>query len=108
MNTTVRTILISLLIVGLGTGIWFCDHAAKHADKIMNDALVNYEDFQEMYNAAKKVNTDLGTIRELPPNDKMFDQFSKNSMIVQKKQLLNRWVEEYNAKSKMWNRGEKI
>lgn len=69
-------------------------------DHIIN----NYEEFQSIYNAAVKLNTDLGTIRAVPDNDAMFAQFSKNAMITAKKQQLNRWVEEYNAKSKMINR----
>jgi hypothetical protein len=40
---------------------------------------------------------------DLPESDKMFEQFSKTQRINTLKTQLNRWVEEYNAKSKMIN-----
>ena len=72
--------------------------------RIAENAVLNYEEFQEIYNTCSKINTDLSTIRSVDEKDQMFAQFSKQAMIAQKKQLLSRWVEEYNAKSRMWNR----
>lgn len=72
--------------------------------RIAENAVLNYEEFQEIYNTCSKINTDLSTIRSVDEKDQMFVQFSKQAMIAQKKQLLSRWVEEYNAKSRMWNR----
>jgi hypothetical protein len=64
----------------------------------------NYEEFQNIYNTCQKLNADIGTIRDVPDTDKMFEAFSKSSMVAAKKQQMTRWVEEYNAKSKMLNR----
>jgi len=69
-------------------------------DKIIN----NYEEFQSIHNTLKKLDSDLKTICETPDSDAMFSQFSKASMVAQKKQYMTRWAEEYNAKSKMITR----
>lgn len=86
-----------MLISGVA---WFFSRSAKVAE----DAFVKYEEFQEIYNTCAKLNEDLATIRSLPETDKMFSQFSKEALLANKKQQMTRWVEEYNAKSKMWNR----
>lgn len=71
----------------------------------IEDAVQNYEQFQEIYNTCVKLNTDLCNYKDLPENDVMFEQFSKAQRILAIKTQLNRWVEDYNAKSKMWGRG---
>ena len=83
--------------------ISFIIHKTSEATHI-DDAVQNYEEFQSVYNTCLRINTDLCTISSLPDNDKMFEQFSKTQMIYTKKTQLNRWVEEYNAKSNMWGR----
>ena len=70
----------------------------------LNDSVQTYEQFQELYNSCSKLNTDLCNMKALPNNDKMFDQFSKAQRINAIKTQLNRWVEDYNAKSKMWGK----
>ena len=91
-------IVIFLLVV---SGItWFFDRSTT----VIDNAIIKYEEFQEIYNTCVKINLDLETIRSLPSEDKMFSQFSKESLIANKKQQMTRWIEEYNAKSKMWNR----
>lgn len=75
-----------------------------HMWKSYEDAVINYEQYQEIYTTTKKINTDLCSMRQLPEKDPMFSQFSKAQRINQQKTQLNRWVEEYNAKSKMINR----
>lgn len=72
--------------------------------EVVDNGIVHYEEFQEIYNTCQKINTDLGVLRQLPADDKMFSQFSKSAIIAQKQQQLTRWTEEYNAKSRMWNR----
>jgi hypothetical protein len=91
--------VIGLLAV-ISIGSWMLTKSVQIAD----NALLNYEQFQEIYNTCDKINTDLGTIRAVDEKDRMFDSFSKQAMLANKKQQLARWVEEYNAKSKMWNR----
>jgi hypothetical protein len=71
---------------------------------VTDNAFIRYEEFQEIYNTCQKLNTDLGIYNGLPEDDKMFEQFSKVQRVAALKSNLNRWVEEYNAKSKMWNR----
>jgi len=70
----------------------------------LDDAVQNYEQFQEIYNTCVKLNQDLCNMKELPNEDVMFDQFSKAQRINTLRTQLNRWIEEYNAKSKMWGR----
>lgn len=92
------------LLVGLiigGCNLFF--NTAKKATHI-EDAVQVYEEFQEIYNTCQKLNTDLGIIQATPETDKQFDQFSKAQRLNAIKQNLNRWVEDYNAKSKMWGR----
>ena len=89
------SIVISLIGYAVSKG-----REATHLD----DAVQNYEHFQELYNTCSKLNTDLCNMKQLPENDKMFEQFSKAQRVLQIKTQLNRWVEEYNSKSKMWGR----
>jgi len=73
-------------------------------NRVATIAIIQYEEFQEIANTCDKLNTDLCRMRELSESDKMFDQFSKAQRINSIQTSLNRWVEDYNAKSKMWNR----
>lgn len=70
----------------------------------VEDAVQNYEQFQEIYNTCTKLNMDLCNMKSIPETDPMFDQFSKAQRILALRTNLNRWIEEYNAKSKMWGR----
>lgn len=96
--------IVALTLLGLLLRPLFVASSLVEKSTDPDHIINNYEEFQSMYNACVKLNGDLGTIRAVPDTDPMFAQFSKNAMIAQKKQLLNRWVEEYNAKSKMINR----
>lgn len=96
-------IVVILLISGAVTmcnTVWSTGKKAIHAD----DAVETYEEFQSIYNTCQKLNTDLSIIQSTPDDDKQFEQFSKAQRLNAIKQNLNRWVEEYNAKSKMWGR----
>jgi len=93
--------IISISIIFSAIG--FLVHKAKEATHI-NDAVQNYEQFQEIYNTCVKLNTDLCNMEALSETDKMFEQFSKAQRILVIQTNLNRWVEDYNAKSKMWGR----
>ena len=92
-----RSILFFSGVIGKG-----CNQAvvATHID----DATIVYEEYQEIYNTCQKLNTDLSIIQATPETDKQFDQFSKAQRLNAIKQNLNRWVEDYNGKSKMWGR----
>jgi hypothetical protein len=93
-------ILALCLISAIAGFIWNKTKEATHID----DAVLNYEQFQEIYNTCVKLNTDLCNYNDLPEKDIMFEQFSKAQRVLAIKTQLNRWVEDYNAKSKMWGR----
>jgi hypothetical protein len=86
---------VVFLGMALSISVWFL-HSGKKAIHL-DDAVIVYEEYQEIYNTCSKLNTDLC-------NDKMFEQFSKTQRILSIKTQLNRWVEEYNSKSKMFGR----
>jgi hypothetical protein len=78
---------------------WFLNHAGDAAD----NAVVRYEEFQEIYNTTQKLNQDLCLIKDVPEADKMFRDFSKAERANSIRFNLNRWIGEYNAKSRMIN-----
>jgi hypothetical protein len=93
--------IVGIIIVLSVLGFWLNKvRQATHLD----DAVQNYEQYQEIYNTCTKLNTDLCNMRALPEIDKMFDQFSKAQRILTLQTNLNRWVEDYNSKSKMVGR----
>lgn len=81
----------------------FIVHKMREATRI-DTAVQNYEEFQEIYNTCTKLNTDICNMKDVPETDPMFSQFSKAQRILSLRTSLNRWIEEYNAKSKMWGR----
>jgi hypothetical protein len=89
---------IFLTIISFTCGI--INIGANHVERSVENAVVSYDEYQDIYRTCKKLNTDLGVIQSTPDNDKQFDQFSKSQRINAIKMDLNRWVEEYNAKSK--------
>jgi len=91
-----------VIVVGLSIGGWMLTRVSKatHAE----DAVIVYEEYQEIYNTCQKLNTDLCNMKSLDEKDVMFEQFSKAQRVNTIKTQLNKWVEDYNAKSKMWGR----
>lgn len=81
----------------------FAIHKMREATRI-DTAVQNYEEFQEIYNTCSKINTDICNMKDVPETDPMFSQFSKAQRILALRTNLNRWIEDYNAKSKMWGR----
>jgi hypothetical protein len=106
MNVKISTIVILAICVifGLFALGLFGYVIGLFKTGVTDQAFVRYEEFQEIFNTCSKLNTDLGIIKGLPETDKMFEQFSKVQRVAALQQQLNRWVEEYNGKSKMWNR----
>lgn len=66
----------------------------------MENAVISYDEYQDIYNTCKQLNADLGVIKDTPDTDAQFAQFSKSQRINAIKMNLNRWIGEYNAKSK--------
>ena len=97
---TVLVLLGIVALVVIGFGVRSCSIARNHAYKSMENAVIFYDEYQDIYATCKQINTDLGVIKETPETDKQFEQFSKQQRINTLKQNLNRWVNEYNAKSK--------
>lgn len=100
----VVVLLIVFGAVGFGLKVLFTPAAMIQKALNPDSIISNYEDFQSMYNTCAKIDSDLKTIRSTPDDDAMFAQFSKGAMVAAKRQLMTRWVNEYNAKSKMINR----
>ena len=81
----------------------FIVHKMREVTRI-DTAVQNYEEFQEIYNTCTKLNTDVCNMKDVPETDPMFSQFSKAQRVLTLRTSLNKWIEEYNAKSKMWGR----
>lgn len=90
---------VIFLCLGVGAIIFLATRGAKEVET----GIVRYEQFQELYNTCQALNTKIETLAAIPADDKMFEQFSKTGQITGLKSNLTRWVEEYNAKSKMVN-----
>lgn len=96
-------LVIFLGTVGTISLIGFFIQKGREATRI-DTAVQNYEEFQEIYNTTSKLNNDLCNIKKIPDDDASFNQISKSQRIFAIETNLNRWVEEYNAKSNMWGR----
>lgn len=89
-----------VLIMAVSAIYWFANRSVQ----VVDNGIIHYEEFQDLYNTCDKINTDLCNMSSLPENDKMFEQFSKAQRMNTLRTNLNRWVQDYNAKSNMWNR----
>jgi hypothetical protein len=93
-------IIAIVVVLSIGGYMWKRASEAAH----LQDAVIVYEEYQEIYNTCSKLNTDLCNMKSLDEKDVMFEQFSKAQRVNTIKTQLNKWVEDYNAKSKMWGR----
>lgn len=103
----ILAVAVIVILVGfLSFGIHLLFAPAAVIEKATDpDAIIsNYEEFQNDWNACQKIDADMKTLCDTPDNDPMFSQFSKAALINGKRQQMTRWVNEYNAKSKMLNR----
>ena len=101
MKTTLSVIAIIVCLFTFSMVASTCNQTQEH---VTDNAFNSYEEFQEIFNTCSKLNTDLCNMRSINEKDPMFNQFSKAQRVNSIKTNLNHWVEEYNAKSKMWNR----
>jgi len=114
MKTFGTVMLVILILVGISVVSFTCRSCnilQNHVAKSMEDAVVNYDEYQNIKATCDQLNTDLGIVEATPENDRQFEQFTKAQRINSIKSNLNRWVEEYNAKSKhidkkWWKSGE--
>lgn len=93
-------IWLVVLFFIIGGLTWFFTRSVA----VIDTGIVRYEEYHEIARTTEKLNTDLCQMRKLPDADPMFAQFSKAQRINAIQVQLNRWIEEYNAKSKMINR----
>lgn len=92
--------LIFVTFALLSSGIVFlCNRSVQ----VVDTGIVRYQEFQEMYNTCQSISTQICQIKAVDERDKMFDQFSKSQRVTGLQAQLTRWVNEYNAKSKLIN-----
>jgi len=101
MKNTLIILAVVVLLLGISVTTYTCNQMKEN---VTDKAFIRYEEYQEIYNTCQKLNTDLCNLKDIPESDRMFEQFSKSQRTIGIKNTLNRWIEEYNAKSKMWNR----
>lgn len=103
MNDETKSIIkIAVLLLILLASLFVITHTKKATH--LDDAVLNYEQYQDLYNTCQKINTDICNMKDVPEQDIMFAQFSKAQRINTLRSQLNRWIEDYNAKSNMWGR----
>lgn len=103
MNDETKSIIkIAVLLLILLTSLFVITQTKKATH--LDDAVLNYEQYQDLYNTCQKINTDICNMKDVPEQDIMFAQFSKAQRINTLRSQLNRWIEDYNAKSNMWGR----
>ena len=103
MKTFGQIMLGVLIFIGLSVFLFTCNViniGKKHITNSMENAVISYDEYQNIYATCNQLNTDLGIVQSTPDKDKQFEQFSKAQRINAIKSNLNRWVEEYNSKSK--------
>ena len=103
MRTFGQFMLVVLILAGI-TLLSFtcrsCDILQRHVENSMENAVISYDEYQNIKATCDQINTDLGILQSTPETDRQFEQFTKAQRINATKSNLNRWVEEYNAKSK--------
>lgn len=95
---------IFLLLISLTFILSIVIFLVNRSVKVVDNGIIHYDEFQELYNTCKNIDKDICLMKDIPDNDESFKQFSKAQRINTIKTQLNRWVEDYNSKSKMWNR----
>lgn len=95
-------VFIGLMMFFFVTGL--IGSGCNHIQKSVDNAVISYEEYTDIYHTCQKINTDLCNMRSMPAEDVSFQQFSKPQRINTLKTQLNNWVQQYNAKSKMINR----
>ena len=93
-------IIAMVLLAALSFGLRTCSIAQNHVENSMKNAVISYDEYQDIHATCIQLNSDLGVIKDTPETDPQFSQFSKQQRINTLKQQLNRWINEYNAKSK--------
>lgn len=72
--------------------------------RVVKQAFIDYEEFETIYNTCTQIDEKLQNLRAIPETDKAFEQFSKAQQVTALKSSMTKWVNDYNAKSKLWHR----
>ena len=104
MNNFFKFTVITVLIIIVIVVMWLIGKGCQQADKQIDNAIMNYEQFQEIYNSCENINTQICQIKDISEIDKMFEQITKNQRLTSLRHRLSSLCEDYNAKSKMFNR----
>jgi hypothetical protein len=99
-GTIMAVILGLILLTVVSFTLRSCGIFQNHVEKSMENAVISYDEYQNIKATCDQLNTDLGIVQSTPETDRQFEQFTKSQRINSIKSNLNRWVEEYNAKSK--------
>jgi len=110
-----KTFKIIGICIAVFLGIWvltFSGIFMGHVNRSAENAVVSYDEYWDIYHTCEKINADLGVMESTPDSDAQFAQFSKAQRVNAMKQQMNRWVNEYNAKSnhidKKWWKSDKL
>jgi len=93
-------VLAIIVLTVICFGVRSCSIAQKHVTNSMENAVISYDEYQDVFATCQQINSDLGVVKDTPETDTQFSQFSKQQRINAMKQQLHRWINEYNAKSK--------
>lgn len=103
---TIFTVIIGFCIMSLIVLVcyWF-SKPARLLDKVTEPTHIinSYEEFQEIYNTILDI---CNKIEILEKSNAEADGFSKEERLLNLQNNLSRWVQEYNAKSRMLTRNK--
>jgi hypothetical protein len=92
-------------IFAISLGFWFITLFFRTADNAVAAAPVRYEEYEEIYQTCQKISADLCVLQQIPDQDPSFaNGFSKAQRQATLRMNLNRWVTDYNGKSRMITR----
>lgn len=94
--------IIGILVII--TAMWFGGKALGVIDKVTEpDHIINsYEEYEEIYAACQKLCDDIRNYNTMDVDET--SGFSKQERILNIENNFNRWIREYNAKSRMVTR----
>lgn len=107
MKTGLKIVGVLILLVILSLIFKTCSAATGVFSKVVNsdNIIESYEEYEEMYSTCNKICDDLRVLNLT--NDKTYSSdtgFSKGERIIALENKINRWVREYNAKSRMFRK----
>lgn len=93
-------IILSLVVKTCSAGMGVFDKTVN-SDNIIE----SYEEYEEMYSTCEKICDDIRILSLVSAEEYNKDTgFSKSERLIALKANLNRWIREYNAKSRMFRK----